>query len=184
MSDAAIRYKNAHWGYPHKRVIEVDDPELDEVAPELTEMGKLVELDVRVGEARGKIAFPPGGAHLAFTPDTETLYVVQSAKQRRATFDAYWVDDAPTYPLHEIAQVAGGRRREYPDVECQAIGTVHYVVYRTPKKGDARGPTQPDEYIHKLGEEGGKKPWLAIDEQGRLWFAGGSYTVPDEGITD
>ena len=39
--------------------------------------------------------------------------------------------------------------------------------------------------IHKLGEESGLRPCLAVDGQGRMWVAGGNYLGnPTPGITD
>ena len=59
------------------------------------------------------------------------------------------------------------------------IGAVVAVVYFTDKQGDG-----PSYYIHKMGEITGGFPALAVDGQGRFWFAGGSYTSPTPGITD
>jgi len=63
--------------------------------------------------------------------------------------------------------------------ECAGISEGTFYVYFTDKKGDG-----PNEYIHRSGEDSGKRPWLTIDESGRFWVAGGNYSVPDGGITD
>jgi hypothetical protein len=60
------------------------------------------------------------------------------------------------------------------------LGTLSSVTYATHKKGDG-----PSLYEHQFGEEGGKKPSLAVDvDTGRLHIVGGDYTVEDRGIVD
>ena len=40
------------------------------------------------------------------------------------------------------------------------------------------------EHRHELGEETGVRPYLAVDQDGRLWWVGGNYRVLDDGIVD
>jgi hypothetical protein len=65
-------------------------------------------------------------------------------------------------------------------VHASPVGILTHVVYATDKKGDGYSF-----YIHKLGEESGLRPCLAVDGQGRMWIAGGNYKGnPTPGITD
>lgn len=60
------------------------------------------------------------------------------------------------------------------------LGRLEAVEYFTNKKGDG-----PSIYRHAFGEEGGRKPRLAVDvETDRLVIVGGDYTVEDRGIVD
>ena len=60
------------------------------------------------------------------------------------------------------------------------LGRLEAVEYSTTKKGDG-----PSTYHHKFGEEGGRKPRLAVDPATRdLHIVGGDYTVRREGIRD
>jgi hypothetical protein len=47
-----------------------------------------------------------------------------------------------------------------------------------------RNSTEPIEYYHYFGEEGGTLPKLKTDDEGMLHIVGGSYTIEPEGITD
>ncbi len=88
-----------------------------------------------------------------------------------------------TYPLQDVAKAAGGRqaafRQHHPNVPVIILGLCTHVVYETDKKEDGLS-----QYIHEFGEESGIRPILTCDKQGRVWLAGGNYTVPPEGITD
>lgn len=57
------------------------------------------------------------------------------------------------------------------------LGELDSVTYVT-KKG--REPVT--HYEHEFGEEGGKRPVLAMDERKRLHVVGGDYTVTKAGI--
>lgn len=60
------------------------------------------------------------------------------------------------------------------------LGKLEGVIYSTKKKGDGF-----QHYEHLFGEEGGRKPMLAVDPStGRLHIVGGDYTVEDRGIVD
>lgn len=60
------------------------------------------------------------------------------------------------------------------------LGRVEAIEYATTKKGDG-----PSIYRHRFGEEGGRKPTLAVDPQTRdLHIVGGSYAVQAKGIVD
>lgn len=60
------------------------------------------------------------------------------------------------------------------------LGSLEAIVYGTHKAGDGYS-----HYEHAFGEEGGKKPDLAVDvDNGRLHIVGGSYRVEERGIVD
>lgn len=60
------------------------------------------------------------------------------------------------------------------------LGRLESVVYSTNKKGDG-----PSHYVHEFGEEGGRKPRLAVDAETRdLVIVGGDYDVEARGIVD
>lgn len=59
------------------------------------------------------------------------------------------------------------------------LGKLEAITYSTKKGGDFA------HWEHEFGEEGGKKPALAMDaETHRLHIVGGDYTVEDRGIVD
>ena len=60
------------------------------------------------------------------------------------------------------------------------LGRLDAIEYATTKKGDG-----PSVYRHKFGEEGGRRPRLAVDvDNKRLHVVGGDYTVEPRGIVD
>lgn len=63
--------------------------------------------------------------------------------------------------------------------ELAKIGELEAVAYRT-TKGDQRATWE-----HEFGDQGGRKPILAVDPRtNRLHIVGGSYRVEDRGIVD
>lgn len=64
--------------------------------------------------------------------------------------------------------------------EVVAIGEIDAVYYIT-AKDHLYGHT-PYEFVHKMGEEGGSKPILAIDRDGYPIILGGDYVIAAEGI--
>lgn len=78
-------------------------------------------------------------------------------------------------PNREVLVTPSPRPRELVE-----LGKLEAVTYST-KKGD-EGLVH---YEHAFGEEGGKKPRLALDPgTDRLHIVGGDYTVEDRGIVD
>lgn len=60
------------------------------------------------------------------------------------------------------------------------LGQLVAVEYATTKKGDGYST-----YRHEFGEDGGRKPRLAVDPRTRdLHIVGGSYRVERRGIVD
>jgi len=174
-TDPIKRYKSSHWGIESTKVYNVDDKDIPDA---LVKMGDLLEIKVLRGPTIS--GFSPN-CLLAFSPYIdERLYNIltkKSQKEAKQLIDPKrdWVS------LTEAADMAGGRQADfsYPNILVQIIGHAKHVVYHTNKQGDG-----PSDYIHELGEESGIRPLLCISKDGRLWYAGGNYSVPDEGITD
>lgn len=60
------------------------------------------------------------------------------------------------------------------------LGKLEAVTYATTKRGDG-----PSSYTHEFGEEGGRRPSLAVDTKTRrLHIVGGDYRVEARGIVD
>lgn len=188
--DAEKRYTSAHWGMEPTHWFHWPD------APEnleLTQMGRLVEItyalvDDETGEEHGEATiggFRPRGAreidHLAFATDTsERLYCALTPATKQI-MRKLWIRRHPMYSLDVLAREVGGRQARFAhtwEPRVQPIGPCLRVVYKTHKKGHG-----PSEYEHEMGEWGGTPPLICVSRDGGLWFAGGSYTVPDEGIT-
>lgn len=181
-TDPAERFQSAHWGVPPNRRWHEPD-----VAGELVEMGKLLELHVD-GEVCVEYPKTRQGDRppiLAFTTDTaERLYISLPDELKRENARNLIEPGAPWVSLDAAAKQAGGRQTRwgYPAVQVQVIGPCTHVVYATHKEGDG-----PSEYQHEFAEEKtpqSRKPLLCVDRVGRLWLAGGSYRVSDDGIED
>ncbi len=64
--------------------------------------------------------------------------------------------------------------------ELVELGRLEAVTYSTTKGGEGL-----QHWEHAFGEEGGRKPVLAMDpDNERLHVVGGSYRVEDRGIVD
>lgn len=85
----------------------------------------------------------------------------------------------------------GGRRRmviglkknyavQNPEQGDVVLGEVRHVVYRCAKPHLGHDKVVP--FIHKMGEEGGKRPVLIFTKEGLLKLRGGDYTIKPEGI--
>lgn len=60
-------------------------------------------------------------------------------------------------------------------------GEVISVTYRADKPHIEEGTF---DYVHKFGEEGGRRPHLIVDEEGMPVLEGGSYKISEDGIID
>ncbi len=204
------KYRKWHWGHAVKEVKDLDEPHLPEDI-RLVETGVLTELHLdpvegldiplvemasmaaeaaRMGhepDELGVIAVDEKdykNNHLSFDIDhpSQRLYINLSPSSRRDAAKHLWRKGEPSYSLFDLAKAVGGRhaqRDDYPDVDVQPIGKLYFVTYYTHKKGD----DPPSKYIHRMGEEGGIEPVLAVSKDGHLFIAGGSYTCPNPGIT-
>jgi hypothetical protein len=94
---------------------------------------------------------------------------LERAKQFREEF--HW-----GFPARKVTRRSVPPR---PDVLVK-LGQLESVTYATHKKGDGYS-----HYEHAFGEEGGRKPQLAVDpDSGKLHIVGGSYRVEKRGIVD
>lgn len=175
-------YTSRHWGHKPTKVWEVGE----RLFPELAQMGTLIQISAEDDDGEFTIKFGRG-SHVGYTPDrTERLYLPLSAKDKTKVKRLVASVHARSMPLSEASKLAGGRqgRIAWPlgagRVVVKPLGWAHELYYATSKRGDPDGST----YCHELGEESGMRPLLCGDSLGRLWLAGGNYTVPAAGITD
>ena len=118
-----------------------------------------------------------------FDHEEDRIYLLFDPAIRRQLARHLW-DAFPAMQsasLGELAaQVGGshGNADDYPDVQVKPLGYIFYLSYYTHKEGDDPASI----YIHRMGEEKGIEPILAVSEDGRLWIAGGSYKCPNAGI--
>lgn len=195
-SAVAKHAKEWHWGVPAKQTIEWVDPDVDRnlrgKQKELVEIGRFVEVRFRpVGErAITRLPLPAASAKRS-----HVVFDWKHPKQRIyfLTDPVLWPDLAGLYrsrasmPLADYAQQVGSVHgtRDYPPLNVTPLGRASHVLYET-EKGAYWPGDEPDglsTYIHRMGEDGGIEPGLAVDRHGRLWYAGGSYTCPRPGIT-
>jgi hypothetical protein len=184
-------YREWHWGVnPNPEPIEVDDSDYPDV---LIECGRLVEFTYRPigGNIKRKDRLyklsktDSNKTHLVFNPyhEFDKLYIVCTDSKAKKTVanDLYKTNPFQSVPLADISYHTGGRHmgEDYPDIDAKAIGILTTIVYACEKKGDGYSF-----YVHKMGEESGIQPIIAVSKDGRLWIAGGNYTAPIQGITD
>lgn len=174
-------YRDKHWGIEGSKVIHVNDSRLPDF---LCEMGELLEFGMTEGNQEYRLDFSTmGRCSLSFDLfRSQTLYCTLTAKAKRELKRLY--GDSSFFPpmsLNALCKEIGGRQARYkcPRVTVTPLGSANDVLYRTTKKGDGTSV-----YHHTFGEEGGICPYLGVAKDGTLWFAGGSYTVPDGGITN
>jgi hypothetical protein len=100
---------------------------------------------------------------------------VNGAAERRANA----VDRFEALHWGRPARKSSGHQVQAPRALAE-IGRLEAVEYFTNKRGDG-----PSVYRHQFGEDGGRKPRLAVDvETDRLHIIGGDYSVEDQGIVD
>lgn len=156
-------------------VLEVHDPDLPDhlvacgrwVALELTFWGDDRPRRVDVDDADCFLAFDAESAH-------GRLYLVLSEAIEGVA--AEWFDPARVVRLEALARRVGGRHQGgYPSVSVTPVGQIHQVEYYARKYGQGaeRGAT----FYHPHDRK--PQPWLAVDETGRLWYAGGDYDARD-----
>lgn len=169
------------------------DEKADWKEMQLVDCGRLVELHYRMPEQKATIKdklfkIPrvlSNTVHLAFDPNhpSDRLYIVTNNPKVRKKFkDKFYVNNPhELMPLSEMAEWIGGRHAtdDYFDCDAKAVGILTAVTYACEKVGDGYSF-----YIHRMGEESGIQPILAVSSDGSLWIAGGNYTCPIQGITD
>lgn len=204
-------YTRWHWGYKPNRKVSTHIEGLKKTHP-VVECGLFLEfhIDALPGVRLPKVetaSLPDEAAekpdlrylsvfsvgqsdynnnHLVFDPEhkDQRLYVVMSPKAKAAAAKL-WDPGFEVTSLWHLAQVVGGRhaqRDDYPAVPVQPLGLIYYVTYYTLKEEEGGKPTS-FRYIHRMGEENGVEPVLAVDATGQLYIAGGSYTCEIAGIT-
>lgn len=201
------RYKDWHWGNPATHVMDVQIEGVPD-HHELIECGLLTALHIdprpdlplpfERGDKMDEAAHFEGNEpetfsvvrvqrrdynrnHLVFDSHhkNQRLYIVLSPSSQRDAAEL-WQPGARTTTLAALARKAGGHHQGgYPKIPVQELGRLYFVTYFTHKRGD----DPASKYIHRMGEEGGVEPILAVSEDGQLWIAGGSYICPADGIT-
>ena len=169
-------YTSTHWGIEPDAVLTVEEPDYP---PHLVEMGKLTRCQVQL-RGHGKTDLRFGGVHEIVThvrSRSKRIYIVTSAQAQRQLRARLGGDGWDV--LGDIARDVGGRQAQfrYPRISVLPLGRLLRLDYLTHKEGDG-----PSEYTHRMGEEGGIEPELCMDDRGRLWVAGGSYSVRAAGI--
>lgn len=185
-SRAAIEsYKATHWGVAPTTFLYDPDPLLPANLPTMGQLHELVYDEGSDGSQAWSLRLP-AGARLCYQDSGSTrLYNQMSADVKAGIRAAHWDDHprAPVYRLDEVARHAGGRQQGgYPNVQVKVLGRVLEVYYRTLKGDGDQG--RPEMFVHELGTEpdNDQLPWLAVDADGRLWWAGGDYWVEADGI--
>ena len=205
-------YEQVHWGYKANRKVQTKIPGLSKNHP-VVEMGLLTELHIDPFEGvniplvsvegmndegaekpdmefLGQIAVDSKdymNNNLVFDPKHkyQRLYNVLSPSSKRDAKRYLWRKGVRTYSPYELAKMVGGHhaeRNDYPNVRVQPLGRLYYATYYTLKE-DENGKPSPSKYIHRMGEEGGIEPILAVSNQGDLFILGGTYTCEIGGIT-
>lgn len=200
MNNGKKSYEDWHWGIAPTEVVTVKPPSVVTNSKDkkkwenmkLVECGRLVEIHYVPLDANSKKKDKiiklnrqdSNQCHLAFDNDhdNQRLYFILNPKtMQQMKKELYISNPKNNYPISEIAEAAGGIHAsdDYEDIKVHPIGIMTNVVYACEKKGDGYSF-----YIHALGEESGIRPVLAVASDGSLWFAGGNYTAPIQGITD
>ncbi len=178
------RYQAMHWGNKATKIYDIKD----DLLPDMAQMGRLVSVWVVVtdGENTDKMDLKFGpDAHLGVEQNhpVDRLHLIVPPKMRaQLAREVAKGNPDRIMSLGKLAKRVGGKQagHGYPNLQGLAVGEVTHIIYATHKKGDG-----PSHYIHQFSEEShGPLPWLSIDQEGRPWLIGGSYTVPDGGITD
>lgn len=162
----------------------VDDDDPDHPDP-LIVCGQWAGMTVELADGRGLrvLRCDDPAAFLAFDPrsDGGRLYLALPADVRGDAM-TLWRPRGGVQLLEELADQVGGRHVEgYPDVDVQPVGPIVQVEYYAKKYGHGQGADEGATFYHDHQDV---LPWLAISEDGRLWYAGGDYDATDErGIT-
>lgn len=162
-----------HWGGDQVpvHVVRVSDPD---VPDPLIACGVWVSVTLASGQ---KLSCDDDGCFLAFDPNSDggRLYFCLSPSVRRVA-RSLWRPGARVTTLERLAKSVGGTHTEdYPDVDVQPLGQVVQVEYFAKKYGDGA----QDGAVFYHDHDAWPKPWLAVSEDGRLFYAGGSYDATD-----
>ena len=201
-------YQKFHWGTnpTHKKQVHIpgkpDDHEVSEIGlltelhidpfpgvsiPHVSVAGMTEEAAEKPDlKTLGEIAVTLddyNNNHVVFDPQHpfHRIYLILSDSSKKSAREGLWKSSKSSTTLFQLAQKVGGHHAEkndYPNVKVQPLGKLYYITYFTLKKTDK----ESCKYIHRLGEEEGVEPILAVSEDGNLWIAGGSYDCPIPGI--
>jgi len=193
-------YSDWHWGIAPTQTVRINPPQVVTSGKDkkkwekmnLIECGRLVEIhyapfDKSIKRKEQIIRLNQKNSnecHLCFDmdhPSQRLYFILNDATKNRMKNEMYLKNPLQEITLAELAAQVGGRHAtdDYEDIQINPIGIMTNVVYACEKKDDGYSF-----YIHSLGEESGIRPALGVAKDGSLWFAGGNYTSPIQGITD
>jgi hypothetical protein len=156
MARLYANYK-AFQGRDAKKVFEAHKP--DSAPEKLWTLGKLFEIKVR---GKGTYNF-----------------------RREKTNRTFWLcSDAKNVQLWIAGAKFAGKDYSCDKDEFEVIGEITAIVYETEKAHLGDAPGEPSPYIHFLADEGGERPYLAIDRNGFASIVGGGYYISPLGIGD
>jgi hypothetical protein len=167
--------ENAGRRVPVYRV-EVDDPDLPDP---LIACGKWAGMTVELAGSRGTrvLRCDDPNSYVAFDPESDggRLYLVLSGPVREVARKLW--RPRGVVSLEELAQHVGGRHVDgYPDVDVYPVGPVLQVEYYAKKYGFGQGADRGATFYH---DHQATLPWLAVSDDGRLWYSGGDYDATD-----
>lgn len=149
----------------------------DQDFPDLIVCGELVSLTVMHDNLPIRIGLDSGDAWLGFDPASThgRLYASIPAQEQREMLQLITGDE--WMPLVELAGNVGGRQNKdgYADAIVLPIGPIVQVEYAAKKYLEF----EADDGAVFHHEFEATHPWLAMDERGRLFFAGGAYIGDD-----
>lgn len=160
--------------------VEVEDPDLP---TPLIACGQWVGMTVELVRGGSRVLrCDDEDAYLAFDPQSRAgqLYLVLTDSVREEAAGAFWRPREGVVSLGDLAEQVGGRHRQgrwYADVDVQPVGPILQVEYWAKKYGHGQGCDDGAIFFH---DHEAVHPWLAISEDGRLWYAGGDYDATDE----
>lgn len=108
-----------------------------------------------------------------------SLRLIKTTDGRKWKFDGANAPDLAADSRGRL-HVVGGKYRANPSGEH--VGEIEQIEYETRKPH--LGQPQQTIYYHRLGEEGGRRPRLAIDREGLIKIHGGDYRIEADGIHD
>jgi hypothetical protein len=152
--EGADLYRQFHDRDP-KQLVEVQ--EADEVRGTYVALGKLAELVFRAPSgARIKLDFTDDETKLASSPQGTQLYLIGGDQALNGGLEKFGSDTS----------------KDFVD-----LGEAESVTYLARKKANSFHEAY---WKHKLGEDGGTRPWGFYDQiRKRIYLVGGSYTVSD-----
>lgn len=190
-----------HWGNPPSEVVDLKPPKVLKSSKDqktwndmvLIECGRLVEIHYVPFDSNPKrksIIIKLGyrnsnECHLCFDinhPNHRLYFILNGSAREKFKHELLKDNPYAEVRLPDLAlQTENGKHAtdDYFDIDVHPVGIITHLVYATDKKGDGMSF-----YIHEMGEESGIQPALAVSSDGNIWFAGGDYHSPIQGITN